>query len=283
MIPFLNVKVLRLSKGLFICAGLLVLLVTLHCKIPLQAQSSDDTYQWTYPLTDKLSFATVDALQQVYIATNDGRLIKLNKEGQLLFEYSNKRLGKVGGIDASNPFTVLVYYPELATVILLDRTLSELKTINLFELNIFEPKAVAVSNDNNIWVYDRVNFQIKKISKDGEVLFQSKYLNQILDLSINPSYILERNNQLLMSDPDKGLFIFDGFGQFKQHIQLEDCSQFQTANDQLIYFKKEELYSHILPTGEEIVLQKFPQASQVLLLDNGWLVVESKVINYRLR
>jgi len=283
MIPFPKVKVPQFFKALFFVVSLVTLLATMQCKIPLQAQSTHTTYQWQYPLSDELSFATTDALQQIYIATHDGKLIKLNKEGQLLFEYNNKRLGSVGVIDASNPFNVLVYYPELATVILLDRTLSELKTINLFELNIFEPEAVAVSNDNNIWVYDPVNFQIKKISKEGEILFQSKYLNQVLDLNINPSYILERNNQLLLSDPLKGLFIFDGFGQFIQHLPIEGSTQFQIANDQLVYFKKEELYSYSLLAEEEIVLHRFPTALQVLLLNKGWLVVEGKEIHYTLR
>ena len=78
------------------------------------AQTKDSSYLWSYTLPSEIVFVTSDALQQIYVATEDGYILKFDKDGQLLFEYSNKRLGKVGVLDASNPFNVLVYYPELA-------------------------------------------------------------------------------------------------------------------------------------------------------------------------
>ena len=136
------------KKSAIIFIGVLLIAST------LRSQSRDSTILFCPSFESEVVFVTSDALQQVYIATAAGSVQKLDKKGQLLFEYNNRRLGQIGVIDANNPFNVLVYYPELATIIVLDRTLSEIKSINLFNLNIFEPQAVALSNDNNIWVYD---------------------------------------------------------------------------------------------------------------------------------
>ena len=257
---------------------IMLLLGWLLVIVPLQGQPIDSIYQPLYQLSSEATFVTVDALQQIYIATEAGKLLKLDKNGQLLFEYNNRRLGKVGGIDASNPFSVLVYYPELATVVLLDRTLSEIKSINLFDLNIFEPQAVALSNDNNIWVYDPINFQLKKISKEGRILFQSKPLHQIIQLVLTPTFLIERNNQLILSDTLNGIFIFDGFGQLQMHINEAGVQQFQVINDQLVYTKEGILYSYNQDVSLKKELMTVPHTERMLCLPTQYITIKGKEI-----
>jgi len=232
-----NLKIYNFGRRI---AAQVVLLLFLS--FSLAAQSKDtSTYHIlkTFPL--QATFVTSDALQQWYIATAEGLLLKYNKQGQLLFEYSNDRLGTIGMIDATNPFNILVYYPDLATVILLDRTLSEIKEINLFSLAIFEPQAIALANDNNIWVYDPITAQLKKIDRTGTVLFQSKNLTQTIGTSIQPTFLIERNNQLFLSDPQQGIFIFDAFGQLQQQLPILGVEQFQISNGQLLYIQANTL------------------------------------------
>ncbi len=258
------------------CMGLLLLAFSFVSSTT--AQTKDSTLLWSYPLSNEVDFVTKDVLQQIYVATDDGHILKLNKEGQLLFDYNNKRLGQIGVIDASNPFNVLVYYPELATVILLDRTLSEIKTINLFDLQIFEPNAVALSNDNHIWVYDPINFQLKKISRDGEVLFQSKYLNQTTNIPLQLTFLLERDNQIIASDTTNGVFIFDAFGQLKKRIAITGISPFQLIDNQLIYQREGNVHSYALATSSDTILRSFADADHILLLSDRWVVVREKGI-----
>jgi len=232
-----NLKIYNFGRRITVQVVLL-----LSLSFSLAAQSKDTTTYHilkTFPL--QATFVTSDALQQWYIATAEGLLLKYNKQGQLLFEYSNDRLGTIGMIDATNPFNILVYYPDLATVILLDRTLSEIKEINLFSLAIFEPQAIALANDNNIWVYDPITAQLKKIDRTGTVLFQSKNLTQTIGASIQPTFLIERNNQLFLSDPQQGIFIFDAFGQLQQQLPILGVEQFQISNEQLLYIQANTL------------------------------------------
>jgi len=249
------------TKYTIILSGILLIAST------LRSQSRDSTILFCPSFESEVVFVTSDALQQVYIA------------GQLLFEYNNRRLGQVGIIDANNPFNVLVYYPELATIIVLDRTFSEIKSINLFNLNIFEPQAVALSNDNNIWVYDPINFQLKKISKEGALLFQSKPLHQATQVVLQPTFLIERNNQVFISDTLHGIFVFDSFGQWSQHIPITNIHQLQVVKDQLVYIKEGNLYEYSLNTHSASVFCELPKgATAAILLSDQILIAIGKNI-----
>ena len=282
-----NLKIYDFSRRIT-CQVVLLLLFSFS----LSAQSKDSTsYQLlkTFPL--QATFITSDALQQWYIATEEGQLLKYSKKGQLLFEYSNDRLGTIGMVDATNPFNILVYYPDLATIILLDRTLSEIKEINLFSLAIFEPQAIALANDNNIWVYDPIAAQLKKINRTGKILFQSKNLTQAIGLSIQPTFLLERNNQLFLSDPQQGIFIFDAFGQLQQQLPNLGVEQFQLSNQQLLYVQAGKLHAIalnslettsirlpdiVIDTGHSILIKQacLTDTSLLLLTQEGVYLME---------
>jgi len=200
-------------------------------------QKKDSTFQLVKKIPIQSTYLTTDNLQNLYIATEEGQIIKFDKNGNRQFEYNNNRLGKVGKIDIRNPLTILVYYPELEVIILLDRTLSEIKELNLYELDIFEPKVVALANDNNIWIYDEVAAILKKINQEGETLSESRNLNQLTQKQLNPAFLQEYDNQLFLSDVDNGLFIFDAFGQLKQTLPNKEISRFQIFDSQLFFQK----------------------------------------------
>ncbi len=230
-----------LIQPLQVIGSIILFVTSLFFSASVTAQSIDS-------LPFQASYLTTDALQQIYVATDEGKLIKLSKDGKTLFEYNNRRLGPLSSIDATNPFNILVYYKDLATIVLLDRTLSPLKEINLFELNIFEAQAVGLSNDNHIWIYDPISAQLKKINKEGKILFQSRDLKQVLRSTLNINSLIERNNQLYLNDPAKGIFIFDNFGQLQQQIPIIGIQHFQLLQEQLIYLQDGLIQQYHLET-----------------------------------
>jgi len=133
---------------------------------------------------------------------------------------------------------------------LLDRTLSAIKEIYLFDLNIFEVQAIGLSNDNQIWIYDPIEAQLKKINSEGDILFQSRHLKQATKNSLNINFLLERNNQLYLNDPSKGVFVFDNFGQLQQQLSITGIHHFQLLQEQLIYLKDGLIHYYNLETGE---------------------------------
>jgi len=204
--------------------------------------SQDTNYQHLQTIPTNSTYLTTDNLQNIYVATEKGQIIKYDKKGRQEFEYTNNRLGPVGKIAVKNPLTILVYYPDLAVLIILDRTMSVIKELNLFDLDIIAPKGIALANDNNIWVYDEVTAILKKISSEGTILFESRNLNQLLQKQLNPSFLQERNNEVYLSDKENGLFIFDAFGQLKQEISSKEIDRFQVVGEQLVLWKKEQAF-----------------------------------------
>lgn len=212
-------------------------------KADLEVSSSQDTnYQLLQTIPINCTYLTTDNLQNIYAATEKGQIIKFDKQGNKQFEYSNNRLGQVGKIAIKNPLNILVYYPDLAVIIILDRTLSVIKELNLYDLDIIAPKGIALANDNNIWVYDEVTAILKKISPQGTTLFESRNLNQLLQKQLNPSFLQEKNNEVYLSDKENGLFIFDAFGQLKQTIPIKGIEQFQVLDQQLVIWKRGKAY-----------------------------------------
>lgn len=214
----------------------------------------DSTYQLVQKIPIQSTYLTTDNLQNIYLATEEGKIIKFDKNGKKQFEYNNNRFGVVGKIDVRNPLTILVYYPDLEVIIILDRTLSEIKELNLYDFNIFEPKVVALANDNNIWIFDEVTAILKKISQTGKTLFESRNLNQITQKRLNPSFLQEHNNQLYLSDVQNGLFVFDAFGQLKQTINSQGIERFQVFDRQLFFQRKGKGLVLNLETLEEATL-----------------------------
>ena len=202
----------------------------------------DTNYQLLQTIPINSTYLTTDNLQNIYVATEKGQIIKYDKKGNKQFEYTNNRLGQVGKIAVKNPLTILVYYPDLAVIIILDRTMSVIKELNLYDLDIIAPKGIALANDNNIWVYDEVAAVLKKISPEGAILFESRNLNQILQKQLMPSFLQEKNNEVYLSDKENGLFVFDAFGQLKQEISIKDIDRFQVINEQLVLWKKEQAF-----------------------------------------
>jgi hypothetical protein len=198
----------------------------------------------TIPLEGTL--LTADKLQQCYVVTTDNSLLKYNKDGQLLFQYNNNRLGTLNWVDVTDPFNILLFYPDYFTVILLDRTLSITGEYQLYDLNITDVHVVAMDNDNNLWLYDDNTGKLIKISRAGELLEESVNTKLLLEKNIQPNAMLSANNMVYLNDPDVGILVFDNFGTYLKLIPLTDLDAFQIIDRQLLYQKEGQLYAYHL-------------------------------------
>jgi len=246
--------------------ALLFFLVLLCFSLPLKvmAQDEDSLYTLHLHLQESIRFFTTDQLQQCYLVTADNELIKYNDQGKLLFRFNNNRLGELAFIDATNPFNLLLYYPEFLTVIFLDRTLSPTGEYNLYDLDIIEVRALGLANDHNIWIYDDVSFKVKKINRNGATLVQSDDLSLLLGHGVQPNFIVERQNLVFVNDPEIGILQFDLFGQYVKTLPIMGLQSFQVHDSRLVYHDQVSgrLYSFHL---ESLATQKIalPQDSKL--------------------
>jgi len=209
--------------------------------LPLLAfgQSAPKPLNYTLLHTIDISspvFST-DQLRNVYTVTRINEVIKYTPDSKIQFRYNNNTLGNLTFIDATDPFNLLLFYPDFRRVILLDRTLSETGAFDLFNLDVIDVPAVGISSDNNLWIYDDLKFNLKKIDRNGDILQESNNISLVLGKTLEPNFILERNNGLYVNDPEIGILIFDLFGNYTKTIDVKGLVQFQVIDEQLIYWQ----------------------------------------------
>src|SRR5436190_13086298 len=120
------------------------------------------------PFTEIAAFTT-DKLGNVYVVS-ENMLLQFDGNAQPVNHYSEKNLGRLAYVDAVNPLKLLAFYPDFAQINLLSSKLVLQSTIQLRGIGIEQPLLVCTSTiDNGIWIYDRQDFQLKKIDLNLQV------------------------------------------------------------------------------------------------------------------
>lgn len=164
----------------------------------------------------------VDNLGNYYLLSKENQLKKLNNRGDSMGVFNDvRRYGKLFSIDVTNPLKVLLYYKNFSTIVVLDRFLNIVNTLDLRKQNIFQVKAIAQSYDNNIWVYDEQNNKLKRIGEKGEVIFETVDLRIIFDEVPSPTHIFDHDGFVYLYDLEKGFYVFDIYGSFKTKISYK--------------------------------------------------------------
>ena len=228
------------------------LLFIFSLKTNAQDTSKTDTLNKSYTLLFELEINaehfTTDKLQNIYFTAKKNEIIKLTAEGKEQFRYINKTLGQPTYIDATNPFNLLLFYPDYQNVLTLDRTLNLAGKYSLLQLGLFGTNAVGMAGDGNLWLYDGVNFRLKKIGNNGQVVLQSSDLSLEIGQTISPGFILERDQLVYLNDPTLGILVFDVFGKYLKLLPIQGAETIQIIGEALLYVKKGKMYSFHLKT-----------------------------------
>ncbi len=195
---------------------------------------------------------SVDNLGNYYLLSKNNQLKKLNANGDSMGVFNDvRRYGKLFSMDVTNPLKVLLYYKNFSTIVVLDRFLNVVNTIDLRKNNIFQVKAIAQSYDNNIWLFDEQNNKLKKIADDGRVLFATVDFRTIFDDVPSPTHIFDQDGFVYLYDSEKGIYVFDIYGSFKNkisYIGLKDVSVFATT---IVGIQNETIISYTTGTLAE--------------------------------
>ena len=195
---------------------------------------------------------TVDNLGNYYLLSKNNQLKKLNAKGDSMGLFNDvRRYGKLYSIDAGNPLKVLLYYKNFSTIVVLDRFLNVVNTIDLRKQHIFQVKAVAQSYDNNIWVFDEQNNKLKKIGEDGKMLSETVDFRIIFDDVPSPTQIFDQDGFVYLYDPEKGIYVFDIYGSFKTKITYLGLTDLALFGKTIIGLEKQMLLSYTTETLSE--------------------------------
>ena len=188
----------------------------------------------------------VDKMKQLYLIENAHTLLKYNSEGELLYQFNENSLGELSYIDVSNPFRILVYYNDYATVLFLDRTLSEIQRHDLSDLDIPEVRALGTASDNNIWIFDNNTYTLKKVNSQNKVVAESSDLSLLLTEALDPNRLIESNSRVYLNSPNLGILVFDVFGNYIKTIEILNLDYFQVYEEQIFYVEDKKFKTYHL-------------------------------------
>ncbi len=185
------------------------------------------------------NFITTDNLGNCYVVKEDV-LEKYDENGNLQKTFSNKSLGKITSVDASNAMKILIFYKDFSKIVFLDNTLSQNGSIiSLEELQFFRTPLVCSSHNNGIWLYNPENFELVRLDQDLKKQEQTGNIRQIVipDVKLNPNFLIEYNNKIYLNNPESGVLIFDSYGTFYKNIPIKNIESFQALNDNIVFSK----------------------------------------------
>ena len=155
---------------------------------------------------------TVDNLDNIYVLNSRNQVKKFNANGDSVGIYNDvKKFGQATLIDVSNPLKILLYYKDFATVVMLDRFLNSVNSIDLRKQNTLQAKAIGQSYDNKIWVYDEMENKLKKVGEDGKVIQETPDFRLLLGIAPSPIKIFDENRYVYLYDSVYGVYVFDYF------------------------------------------------------------------------
>ncbi len=188
-------------------------------------------------------FFTTDKLGNAYVVV-ENQLLQFDPQGNAKGNYSRSNIGALSLVDASNPMKILLFYPDYATVVILDAKLSLQSEIDLRSLNINQPLIVCNSGENAYWVYDRQDDELKKIDNNGQVIHQSSNLTQLTGYQLQPNLMLEDNGFVFINNPATGILVFDRYGTYYKIHAFEGLKSFQVVDNDLLFVKNNHLYRY---------------------------------------
>ncbi len=250
-----------------------LLLPAIFFSTSIRAQD-DSLFRFLKKIEYPISSFTVDNLGELYIINTDNQLKKYNENGDSVGVFNQvTKYGKLSYVEAQNPWKAILFYQNYSTIVLLDKYLNVLGSINLRKQNIFQVKAVTTSYDNKIWLYDEQDNKLKKIDDAGNKIFESVDFRLLFDSVPSPKKIIDSDGFLYIYDPEKGLYVFDYYGSFKNKLPFLHWADI-TVIDKTIYgFDKNNLYRYAAPLPD-IKTYTLPPALQ----DNSSLKVSNHKI-----
>lgn len=186
---------------------------------------------------------SIDGLENVYIS-QFGLINKFDSTGKLKFSQSIKSLGRMTQLVPINTMKLIHFSEEQQTLCYLDNTLSPLDDcIDLTEEGIVNAVLVSESNQpNKIWVLDNLNSRLLLLPLDKVYQTQELVnLRGVLDLDQVTQFV-ERNNQVVLLDATKGVYIFDLYGSLLDYLPEKDVLAVDANEHVLFLMRKDGLY-----------------------------------------
>jgi len=210
--------------------------VFFHLAIAAQ-QSGGPNFITLIALKISAKFIQTDNLGNLYVVTQTNQLNKYGRNGKLLGTLNYNYTGSITQIDASNPMQIFVFYRELNKVIYLDNNMAYRGEIDLNKANVIQATSIARAYDNNLWVFDLGDLQLKKINDKSVVEQTSGNVRQYVNNDVAVCGVHDNNDRVFVIDSINGILLFDVFGSYLKTIPIKGIGEVKVSTKNIYYYR----------------------------------------------
>lgn len=223
-------------------------------------------------------FLGFDNQKSIYSLKNN--ILTKNSDG-ITYQYNNLSLGKITNVDFQNPLQIVVFYKNFNTVVLLDNQLNEIKKIDFnLQSTPVTIEAVALSSQNQIWIYDSISSKIGLYNVNTDTF---KWISTMLENPI--SYYESDYTHFYWTDINLNLYRISIYGTIEKLGILPKFDVIElTKNGNSIYKIDDELYYYDLTSKssskiaiDEKIISKFFFRDGILSI-----FTQNEITNYKI-
>ena len=180
-----------------------------------------------------------DRYENVFYINTSGDLKKVG-DNQLI--YSPQKRREFTNLEAWNSIKIFLFSREFQEFTVVDKYLTEMYTKGFsFDVIGFADYAT-LALDGNLWVFDNVDYTLKKVDTRTGNLITSTNLNLVIDEGEQEVlHMREYGNFIYISTVHNGILVFDNLGTYKKKLPFNNVSFFDFNKDELYFLENSKL------------------------------------------
>ncbi|MFY0606363.1 MAG: hypothetical protein JXR10_06600 [Cyclobacteriaceae bacterium] len=214
-------------------------IITVCLCMSLISQGQTWNHIKTVGLPEETTNQSMDSDGYLYVGTKSGNILKYDQNGELLETYSDLGKFPVTTVEAWNRMKPFIYYQSAQQFYFLDRFSTTPAMYDLSDFYSGLTTLCAPGFDNSFWVLSANHSELKKFDIQTRRLILENPLQ--LDLS-SASYMRAHRSNLIICDPENGLFYFDQYGNQIAHNPSIKITDFQVSKNDLIYLQSDTVW-----------------------------------------
>ncbi len=247
----------------------------------LYGQSSE--FQLRFAVEKPHDFIWTDNLKNLYVI-HESAIEMHQASSDMWYENSQLNLGTITSVDLNFSLKPMLFFGDQNTIVILDNTLSmQGNPVRLNEYKLDWVTAAAKSIDNHFWFFDMQNFELVRTDNSFRKIRTSGNISQMLQVDIQPNFIVEHDNWVYVNNPATGILVFDIFGTYFKQIPIKDLVNFQVTDRNILYFSDNKIHQYDLMTFEtrEIALPEFGARSARAVKDLLYISKEDQIMVFQ--
>ncbi len=210
--------------------------------LPLGALAQPDSARVVFRLPlAQAGAVSVEPNGVLYVADTRQNVVQFAPTGVRLLTYSPATRGHLAALEATATGKVLAFYDDRQEIILFDRFLSPITTVQLSTVPAFADngglaRAATLAPDGTIWLYDELALALVRLDARNPAATTRVPLDLVLKRNAASDIRALRvyQNKIYLLDRATGLYVFDLFGAYLRTITLPGLTDIDFQGDELL-------------------------------------------------